>query len=132
VYGWCIMSSHLHLIIGTRGNAMSNIMRDLKRHSSEELHKAIKVNNKESRKEWMIWMMERAGKRNSNNKDIQFWQQDNHPIELSTHTIKQQRLDYLHENPVRAGIVYEPQDYIYSSGVDYYTTRKGRIEVVLL
>lgn len=132
MYGWCIMSSHLHLIIGTRGNAMSNIMRDLKRHSSEELHKAIKVNNKESRKEWMIWMMERAGKRNSNNKDIQFWQQDNHPIELSTHTIKQQRLDYLHENPVRAGIVYEPQDYIYSSGVDYYTTRKGRIEVVLL
>ena len=53
MYGWCIMSSHLHLIIGTRGNAMSNIMRDLKRHSLEELHKAIKVNNKESRKEWI-------------------------------------------------------------------------------
>ncbi|MEO6254505.1 MAG: hypothetical protein ABIO79_14425 [Ferruginibacter sp.] len=38
-----------------------------------------------------------------------------------------QKLDYLHENPVRAGIVYEPQDYVYSSGIDYYTNEKGKI-----
>ena len=40
-----------------------------------------------------------------------------------------QRLDYLHENPVRAGIVFEPQQYVYSSGTDYYTTIKGKIEI---
>ncbi|MBC7535859.1 MAG: hypothetical protein H7258_09210, partial [Ferruginibacter sp.] len=34
-----------------------------------------------------------------------------------------------HENPVRAGIVYEPQDYLYSSGIDYYTTKKGMIQI---
>jgi putative transposase len=41
LYGWCVMTSHVHLIIGSGGNALSNIMRDLKRHTSEKLHKAI-------------------------------------------------------------------------------------------
>ena len=35
LYGWCIMSSHVHLIIGTKGNPLQNIMRDLKRHTAE-------------------------------------------------------------------------------------------------
>ena len=39
------------------------------------------------------------------------------------------RLDYLHENPVDAGIVYAPEEYVYSSGIDYYTNRKGKIEI---
>jgi putative transposase len=133
LHAWVIMSNHVHLIISAKeGHTISDILRDLKKFTSTQIVKAIKENQKESRKEWMVWMFKRAGKQNSNNKDIQFWQQDNHPIELGTHIIKQQRLDYLHENPVRAGIVYEPQDYIYSSGVDYYTTRSGRIGVVLL
>jgi REP element-mobilizing transposase RayT len=133
LHAWVIMSNHVHLIISAKeGHTISDILRDCKKFTSKQIVTAIKANPKESRKDWMVWMFERAGQRNSNNKDFQFWQQDNHPIELSSHTIKQQRLDYLHENPVRAGIVYEPQEYIYSSGVDYYTTRKGRIEVVLL
>jgi hypothetical protein len=45
------------------GNPMQNIIRDLKRHTSESLHKAIQKNNIESRREWIIWMMERAGKK---------------------------------------------------------------------
>ncbi|HEV8083338.1 MAG TPA: transposase [Chitinophagaceae bacterium] len=56
LYGWCIMTSHVHLIIGTRGNLLQNIMRDLKRHTSEVLHTTIKNNNTESRKEWILWI----------------------------------------------------------------------------
>ena len=51
VYAYCIMTSHVHLIIGRSGNLMSNIMRDLKRHTSEELRKAIQQHPRESRKE---------------------------------------------------------------------------------
>ena len=72
---------------------------------------------------------ERAGKRNSNNKVFQFWQQDNHPIELSNPGMLKQKMDYLHENPVRAGIVFEPQHYVYSSAVDYCTNQKGSIVI---
>src|SRR5665647_319473 len=52
LYGWCIMTSHVHLIIGTKANPLQNIMRDLKRHTAEALHKC------------MLWMMERASKKN--------------------------------------------------------------------
>ena len=37
LYAWCIMTSHVHLIIGSSGNPLENIMRDLKRHTSEQL-----------------------------------------------------------------------------------------------
>ncbi len=66
LYGWCIMTSHVHLIIGTKGNPLQNIMRDLKRHTAEILHKSIENNYVESRIEWMLWMMERAANKNKN------------------------------------------------------------------
>jgi putative transposase len=71
----------------------------------------------------------RAGKKNSNNSNFQLWQQDNHPIELSTPFIAHQKLDYLHYNPVEAGFVRNPEDYLYSSAIDYYTSKKGLIQI---
>ncbi len=44
----------------------------------------MEENPQESRKEWMLWMFEGAGKKNSNNSKYQFWQQHNQPEELST------------------------------------------------
>jgi putative transposase len=77
-------------------------------------------------------MFKRAGAANSNNKIHQFWQQDNHPIELSTNEMVDQRLSYLHENPVLAGIVNLASHYKYSSAVDYYEERPGLLKVELL
>ena len=59
LYAWCIMSSHVHLIIGTVGSKMEDILRDLKRHTSKTILKAIEEHPQESRKEWMLWMFER-------------------------------------------------------------------------
>jgi hypothetical protein len=87
---------------------------------------------KESRKEWMTWMFKRAGAANSTNKVYQFWQQDNHPIKLSTNEMMNQRLSYLHKNLVRAGIVCFASHYKYSSAVDYYEERAGLLKVELL
>ncbi|MFL9482859.1 transposase [Chitinophagaceae bacterium LWZ2-11] len=74
LYGWCIMSSPIHMIIGSHGDAPENIMRDIKRYSSIILRKAIQTHPSESRREWMLWMMERAGKQNSNNINFRLWQ----------------------------------------------------------
>lgn len=128
LYGWCIMTSHVHLIIGTKGNLMQNIMRDLKRHTSEELHKAIVNNNRESRKEWLLWMMERSAKKNNIKSGFQLWQPESHPIELSTNKIAHQKLNYIHNNPVEAGFVMKAEDWLYSSAIDYYGG-KGLLEI---
>ena len=113
VYAWCIMTSHLHLIMGTQKNPMEDILRDLKSFTSHNLRTAIAEHPQESRKEWMIWMMERAGKKNKHNKGWQLWQQNNHPIELWDNYMLDQKLNYLHNNPVEAGFVSRAEDYVY-------------------
>ena len=76
--------------------------------------KLISENLQESRKEWMLWMFKRAGKSNGNNTNYQFWQQHNQPIEITGHLLEQ-KIDYIHNNPVEAGWVNEPHEYYYSS-----------------
>jgi REP element-mobilizing transposase RayT len=131
IYGWCIMTSHIHMIIGTHGDNLENIMRDMKKHTSTALKEAIRAHPGESRKEWMLWMMERAGKKNSQNLNFQLWQQDNRPIELFDQKILHQKLDYMHYNPVEVGIVEKPEDYLYSSARDYCGI-KGLIDVIMV
>jgi putative transposase len=131
LYSWCIMTSHAHFIIGTKGNELSNIMRDLKRHTSEMLHKAIKDNRTESRREWMLWMMERAGKLKGGNIKFQLWQPESHPIELFNNKIAHQKLNYIHYNPVEAGFVTKEEDWKYSSAVDY-NGGKGLLPIMYL
>ncbi len=130
IYGWCIMTSHIHMIVGTHGENLEDIMRDMKKHTSIALKNAIKKHPAESRKEWIIFLMEKAGKKNSQNIDFQLWQQDNHPIELYDGRILHQKLDYLHDNPVVAGFVEKPEDYLYSSARSYYDL-SGLIDVIL-
>ena len=107
LHGWCIMPSHVHLVMGTTKEPMQDIMRDMKKHTAKAIIRAIAQNPAESRREWMLWMFERAGKRNPNNTRYQFWQQDSHPIELARQGFLSQKLDYLHQNPVAAGFVAE-------------------------
>lgn len=39
------------------------------------------------------------------------------------------KLDYIHENPVRAGVVNEPQYYKYGSAFDYFEDKAGLLEI---
>ena len=110
---------------------MHNIIRDMKSHTSTQLRAAIGEHAQESRKEWMLWMMGRAGKKNPNNKDFQFWQQHNEPIELNTIKLLDNTLHYTHYNPVEAGLVHIFEDWIYSSARDY-VGEKGTLNIILL
>ena len=79
----------------------------------------------------MLWIFKRAGEKNSRNKGYQFWQQDNHPVELSDIEMLKQKMDYIHQNPIRAGIVLEPEDYVYSSAIDY-AGGKGLVKLEMI
>ena len=77
----------------------------------------------------MRWMFERAGKKNGNNTKYQFWQQHNQPIELTVKAFAiDSSIDYIHNNPVKADIVNRPEDYPYSSAVDF-AGMKGIIDI---
>ena len=133
VGAWVIMTSHIHMIIGTNGtNRLEDIIRDLKSYTSRHIRIEIEQSNYESKKEWMMWFFKRAGTANSNNIDFQFWIQDNHPIQLSTNRMLMQRLNYIHNNPVEAGFVVAPEDWKYSSAHDYSGGKQGLIELIML
>lgn len=129
LHAWVIMTNHVHLIISSNTNKIEDIVRDLKKYTSKQIITAIRENPTESRKEWMMNLFSYAGKNNNNNKDHQFWKQDYHPIELNTAERSKERLDYLHENPVRSGLVWEPWHYKYSSAIDYYTNEHGLLKI---
>jgi putative transposase len=131
IYAWCIMTNHVHMIISSEKDELSNMMRDLKSYTSTTLRKVITENKQESRKDWMLKMMINAGLNNKNNRDFQFWQQQNHPIILDSNYLIDQKLDYIHNNPVKAGFVAKPEDYIYSSAGDYAGI-KGLIDIELI
>ncbi|MDZ7720426.1 MAG: transposase [Balneolaceae bacterium] len=116
---WCIMTNHVHLMIRSEQNLLSDIMRDLKKFTSYKLYSTIQEHPQESRKEWLLWMFEQSGQANENNKNIQVWQQHNQPIELDTNEKIDQRLEYLHMNPVKAGYVIKPEDWVHSSARQY-------------
>lgn len=133
VCAYCIMTSHVHLIIGRQGDVkLEGIIRDIKKYTANSVIEAIRSNPQESRRELLIWLFEKSGKANSNNTNYQFWQQHSHPIELTTNELIDQRLDYIHNNPVEAGIVLSPEHYLYSSAVNYAGLPEKLLEVVLI
>lgn len=76
----------------------------------------------------MIWMFERAGSKSSNLKGRQFWQHNNKPIELWSPAVIDQKVEYIHNNPVEAGVVKEPWHWKYSSAIDY-SGGKGVLDI---
>jgi len=77
-------------------------------------------NAQESRKEWMLRIFKDAGQANSRNTNYQFWRQDNQPKECYSPAFTIQKLNYIHNNPVEAGIVDKAEEYVYSSARDYH------------
>lgn len=128
IYGWCIMTSHVHMIVGSNDRPLDKIIGEMKSYTSRMLRKMIAQHPEESRRQWMTLMMEKAGTQNSNNNEWQLWQQHNKPIELFNADIFYQKLEYIHKNPVVAGFVEMEEDYLYSSARDYYK-KKGLIEL---
>ncbi len=80
----------------------------------------------------MLDIFTKAGQENSNNKFYQFWRQDNRPIEIYSPKVVHQKLNYLHNNPVKARIVDSPECYLYSSARNYFSDEKGLLDIELL
>lgn len=133
IYAWCIMSNHVHLIISAKQNNVSDVLGDFKKYTSKQIIKAIADHPGESRKEWMLNIFKNAGEANSRNTYHQFWQQDNQPKIILTSAFAAQKLNYVHNNPVEAGIVEKAEEYIYSSAKDYYFGKQcGLIQIEFL
>ncbi|MEN8247766.1 MAG: transposase [Bacteroidota bacterium] len=125
VYAWVIMPNHIHMVIGRNGKlTLSQIIQDFKRHTSSKIRKYLQ--NDSGSIMYQILVMQGLG--NTRNTDFQLWQQHSHPVEVSSDKMFDQRVDYIHMNPVKAGLVEFPVDWKWSSAIDY-NEGKGFLEL---
>ena len=125
IYAWCIMTNHVHLLVRAVGdNLLQDILRDFKKYTSKVIVKAIKSNEDKSNNKWLIEKFITL-------EGIRFWRPDNKPIEVWSIKITYQKLNYIHRNPVKAGFVQRPEEYLYSSAVDYSGGR-GLLDIVII
>lgn len=132
IIAWCLMTNHMHLIFRVNSEeAPGKVLGDFKRYTSKALVKAIKENQKENRKELLLQKFQEAAQKCSNVNEYQFWRHDNKPIELWSNKVIAQKVHYIHQNPVEAGLVIRAEDYPYSSAVDY-AGDKGMVQPITL
>jgi putative transposase len=115
VYAYVIMSNHLHMLCRRREGELSELLGRFKGYTSKQLLKAIEQNGSESRREWLLREFETAADANKQYGKYHLWQYTSHPIPIESWDVAIQKQQYIHRNPVRAGIVNEASAYIYSS-----------------
>lgn len=127
VFGYVIMSNHVHIIVQSTNDNLSGVIRDFKSFTSKEMLKYIQ-SGKESRDTWMLKIFKNAAIKHKRNSEYQVWTHENHAIVIYSASFFENKLDYIHANPVRAGIVLREDEYIYSSAKNY-ANDKGLVEV---
>jgi len=128
VYCWCLMSNHMHMIVSaTEGNNLSDVLRDFKKFTSKDLIRTLKE-IPESRRDWLLNLFWYAGKNDKKIKYYKVWQEGNDAKEIHSTDFLNQKMEYIHNNPVRAEIVVSPEDYLYSSAKDY-SGEKGLVNI---
>jgi len=120
VFAYVIMTNHIHLIANTNEPFhLSDTIRDFKKFTSKRIISQI-IDEPESRRDWMLNLMELKTFDRQGNKNHQFWKEGNHAIELFNEKFVWNKINYIHNNPVESGFVKEPQDWLYSSARNYY------------
>ncbi|MFM9988587.1 REP-associated tyrosine transposase [Flavobacterium sp.] len=118
LYGYVIMSNHIHMIVQSNDGKLSDLIRDFKKFTAKTILEKIQI-EPESRREWMLERFKLAIESHSRNKNYQFWQYGNHPEEIYSNKFMWSKLDYIHLNPVRSAIVEKASQYSYSSASNY-------------
>lgn len=131
IFAWVIMINHVHIIFRSVGDYLpQNLLGSIKRHTSKRIIENIIEREDDIYREIMLNTFIEEGKKSSNVRKYQVWQHNNKPIELWNNSMIDRCIDYIHNNPVKAGIVDYPEEYEYSSAIDY-AGGKGLVDVTV-
>jgi putative transposase len=133
VYAWCLMTNHLHLLArGQDGSGLAMIEKEFKRITTTKILEAIDI-EPDLRRKWMLQRFEQFSQSLKKIEKFQLWQSCTNPAFIDFKQVfrLQERVLYIHENPVRDGIVANPEHYLYSSAGDY-RGNKGLVNVSVI
>ena len=113
IFGFVIISNHIHMVWHLRaGKKRENVQRDFLKHTAQKIKADLKENDPENLKPDLV---------NAKNRKFQFWERNALSVELWSEKLMWQKLKYIYENPVRAGLCRYPEEYKYSSAYLYKT-----------
>ena len=113
LHAYVILDNHLHLVV--TGPNLADIIRDFKSYTA----KSIIARLEQDQKTWVLNQLQYYKQRTKINSAYQVWQEGFHPQQIISEEMLHQKVDYLHHNPVRAGLVARPEDWLYSSAGHY-------------
>ena len=108
-----ILSNHIHLIWQVQeNNKKENVQRDFLKFTAHQIKNDLIKNHPKVLPYFEV---------NAKDRNHQFWERNSLAIELYTEAIFMQKFDYIHCNPVKAGLCNLPEEYKYSSAKFYET-----------
>jgi len=113
LFAYVILDNHLHLVVS--GDNLSNTIKDLKHHTAREI---ISLAQKEE-KSWLLNQFKFYKQKHKLDSDYQVWQEGFHPKQITAEGMLRQKIEYIHHNPVRIGLVEKPEDWLFSSARNY-------------
>jgi REP element-mobilizing transposase RayT len=129
LHGYVIMPTHAHYIVSIDPpEKLSDVMRDFNRFTSQRITELLE----EIRRNELLEIFQQAAKDEGRGNRYKVWQDGFHPVAIDTEDFFQQKLEYLHENPVRKGFVERPEYWRYSSARNYLLNDHSVITVECL
>ena len=124
LHGYVIMINHVHAIISHESyDQIPNIVRDLKRHTATEIKNYLSDLGEFSQLFWVkIFHSKERGQH-------RIWQAGYHPVVITSRAFFDEKLEYIHYNPVKKGFVEKPEDWKYSSAPNYLLEDDRLIEI---
>ena len=113
VHAFVIMENHIHLIWQmTAGIRPEAVQRDFMKYTAQKIKQDLIKNHPDVLEHFKV---------DAKDREYQFWERNALSVELRTHAVFVQKLEYIHLNPVKACICRLPEDYKYSSALFYET-----------
>ena len=122
VHGFVIMDNHLHLIWQIRHPfKLADVQRSFLRYTAQQIKFDLVAHHPAVLEHFFVGAKDRQ---------YQFWERNPLSVPLWTTAVLEQKLVYLHANPVRAGLCARPEDYHYSSA-GFYTSGNGDFDFLV-
>ena len=113
IYAYVIMENHLHLIASSE--QLSKEIGDFKSFTARKIIDFLTERNARH----ILGQLDFHKLRHKRDRAYQLWQEGSHPQLIQSEDMMLQKVEYIHDNPVRRGYVDDPAHWRYSSARDY-------------
>jgi len=122
VYAYVVLENHCHLVVQS-----SALDRDIARYKSYTAKQVIQYLSKNNVRQ-ILEQLAFYKKAHKNDRAYQFWQEGVHPELIKNDEMMRQKIDYIHNNPVKRGYVDKAEHWRYSSARNYLG-QQGLLEI---